>query len=76
MKRSCQRYITSLALPGRLAISAVPRPSAIARMIWCANEHLRRVAVTDKRPHADGDLPAYLDNNSRSHAESLSDSTE
>jgi hypothetical protein len=33
MNRACHRHTTGLALPDRRTISAVPRPSAVARMI-------------------------------------------
>ena len=32
--RACQRHTTGLALPDWRMISAVPQPSAVARMIW------------------------------------------
>src|SRR6266511_3668002 len=34
INRACQRHTTGLALPDRRMISAVPQPSAVARMIW------------------------------------------
>jgi hypothetical protein len=33
MNRACRRHTTGLALPDRRMISAVPQPSALARMI-------------------------------------------
>ena len=71
MNRACHRHTTGLALPDRRMISAVPQPSALARMILAPNMLLRRVAVTDNRLKLTAISRRDVDDNSCSHDESL-----
>jgi hypothetical protein len=72
MNRACHRHTTGLALPDRRMISAVPQPSAVARMILARQTCLlRRVAVTDNRLKPTATSRRDVDDNSCSHDESL-----
>jgi hypothetical protein len=68
MNRACHRHTTGLALPDRRMISAVPQPSAVARMILarqtCFCGALHRLKPTTIFRHD-------VDDNSCSHDESL-----
>ena len=46
MNRACHRHTTGLALPDRRMISAVPQPSALARMILAGNLGTARMNQT------------------------------
>src|SRR5262249_54348681 len=55
INRACQRHTTGLALPDRRMISAVPQPSAGARMIWarhtcfCGAQRSAAIALRRRR---------------------------
>ena len=72
MKRSCQRHTTGFDLPDRRMISAVPQPSAVARMILarhtCFCGALRSATIASSRRRS---ARRDVDDNSCSHAESL-----
>src|ERR1700704_1980932 len=58
MNRACQRHTTGLALPDRRMISAVPQPSAVARMILarqtCFCGALRSDTIASSRRRSSG----------------------
>src|SRR6266705_5397099 len=43
--RACQVHTTGFALPDRRMISAVPQPSAVARMIWARHTCFCRLSA-------------------------------
>jgi hypothetical protein len=49
MKRACHLHTPGFDLPERRLISAVPQPSAVARMIGPRHVLLRRAAIRDDR---------------------------
>jgi hypothetical protein len=55
MNRACQVHTTGFALPDRRMISAVPQPSAVARMIWarhtcfCGAQRSETIASSRRR---------------------------
>jgi len=72
MKRACQRHTTGFDLPERRMISAVPQPSAVAKIdVRAPNMLLWRAAIGDNRLKLTAIGPRDVDDNSCSHAESL-----
>jgi hypothetical protein len=68
MNRACQFQTTGFALPDRRKISAVPQPSAAARMIWA---RLWRAAIRDNRLKPTAIRSCDVHHNSCSHSESF-----